>query len=484
MTEAPPNDGLPAKPGDTIIELRDGVPYIGTEPGAVAGWDQDGGDYLDVTAAFNDLELRDEHGRWTLGGLVKKAEGLAVRQRFGHNGHDVDRTANKGYRVRLKTGEVQHYDKAADAARAAHEGKHFNPGGVPVKDHAPTPPRVKEHVKPPKPDVAKYPPVPETNTKQARSKWFTQYVTPQALNASDKMYPGNKGRWDGTILEERNPPYYGMMEWVGGMHIHQVPAQSIAETFHPDHSKPTYSPKGIQVLLHELTHSIGSGGPYAKNYADRTDYQTKVGHDIEESFTEIGAWTEMGTFLKQLGLYDRPLTGHQDLTVKPQMTLGQWYERYVTPDMLMGGERNRASPHVAYDSITAKSYRFLDKVAQMELIRDGKSNVPSNPKDRFGRVKELAHQVNAESGPQKRDAMAKMFIEAAGYNPNTKIHRGGEEMTVQQDIARQIKTDWNTGPTPTAYLQTELDYLKGQKQLRRVQLKQTKQKSKQAEGGV
>lgn len=40
MADFPPVDVEP-EPGDTVIELRNGVPYIGTEPGAAtaASWD-------------------------------------------------------------------------------------------------------------------------------------------------------------------------------------------------------------------------------------------------------------------------------------------------------------------------------------------------------------------------------------------------------------------------------------------------------------
>lgn len=135
--DAVPVDEIPV-PGDTFIEIRDGVPYIGTEAGKPRNQplnpdgpegDHDylasGEEYEDVTAKFNPAEGRDEHGRWTLGGLISKVESLDVRQRVGHQGVDIDRTAGKGYRVRLKSGEVQHYDQPGDAAKAAHQGKHF-----------------------------------------------------------------------------------------------------------------------------------------------------------------------------------------------------------------------------------------------------------------------------------------------------------------------------------------------------------------------
>jgi hypothetical protein len=102
-----------------------------------ATWDQDGDDYLDVTAAFKDAELRDANGKWTREGLASKVASLAVRTRVVHQGHDVDRTASKGYRVRLKGGEVQHYEHPRDAAQAAFEGRHHTPGKVQVPVKAP-----------------------------------------------------------------------------------------------------------------------------------------------------------------------------------------------------------------------------------------------------------------------------------------------------------------------------------------------------------
>lgn len=128
MTDTPMVDQVP-EPGDTFIVLRDGVPYIGTETVKATGEL-----FLDMTALFlakfDPHELRGPDGKWSLSGLEKRAGALDVRQRFVHQGHDVDRTANKGYRVRLKSGEVQHYDRPEDAAMAAFNGKHHTPGAA------------------------------------------------------------------------------------------------------------------------------------------------------------------------------------------------------------------------------------------------------------------------------------------------------------------------------------------------------------------
>lgn len=146
--------GLPGLPGGLppgALETG-GVAYYGQQttqpPPATAsaaqdvppGWDEDGDDYVDVSAAFDPAELRDAHGKWTKEGLIKKIASLKVRQRVGFNGHDIDRTASKGYRVRLKTGEVQHYEKPEDAGHAAYHGKHFTPGGQPKEEPAPKAP--------------------------------------------------------------------------------------------------------------------------------------------------------------------------------------------------------------------------------------------------------------------------------------------------------------------------------------------------------
>jgi GNAT superfamily N-acetyltransferase len=129
-------DALPvdpdAAPGDTVIELRDGVPYISTHPGghapggpAASGDDSDGeGPYVNVTARFDPGEKRDPDGKWVAGAV----KALDVRQRVGFKGHDIDRTKGKGYRVRLKSGEVRHYERPEHAAQAALLGAHFTPG--------------------------------------------------------------------------------------------------------------------------------------------------------------------------------------------------------------------------------------------------------------------------------------------------------------------------------------------------------------------
>jgi hypothetical protein len=84
---------------------------------------------IDVGAAFNPDQPRDKEGRW----LAEALKNLPVRRQLGFRGHTIDTTANKGYRVRLKTGEVRHYRSHEDAARAAREGKHHDAGTPPPK---------------------------------------------------------------------------------------------------------------------------------------------------------------------------------------------------------------------------------------------------------------------------------------------------------------------------------------------------------------
>jgi hypothetical protein len=111
----PPAEEPDLAPGDTVIELRDGVPWIGTQPGGSA------------QAAFNPDQPRDKEGRW----LADALKHMPARTQISHRGHTIDSTANKGFRVRLKSGEVRHYQRPEDAAKAAREGKHHDPGTPP-----------------------------------------------------------------------------------------------------------------------------------------------------------------------------------------------------------------------------------------------------------------------------------------------------------------------------------------------------------------
>lgn len=100
-----------------------------TVPREVPGWDQDNDDaYIDVTtllAAFDPKELRDPHtGKWTKGSLVDKIARLGAREKFTHEGHSVRRTADKGVKVRLKSGGTKYYTSDADAADALLSGSH------------------------------------------------------------------------------------------------------------------------------------------------------------------------------------------------------------------------------------------------------------------------------------------------------------------------------------------------------------------------
>lgn len=100
-----------------------------TVPREVPGWDQDDDSaYIDVTtllAAFDPKELRDPHtGKWTKGGLVDKIARLGTREKFTHEGHSVRRTADKGVKVRLKSGGTKYYTSDADAADALLSGSH------------------------------------------------------------------------------------------------------------------------------------------------------------------------------------------------------------------------------------------------------------------------------------------------------------------------------------------------------------------------
>jgi peptidoglycan hydrolase-like protein with peptidoglycan-binding domain len=122
-----PDVDMTAAPGGVQVgaTARRGVQFV------PAGWDEDGDDYVDVTGAawVEGEHPRGRHGKFAhVGELASKVSGLAVRQRTGFQGHDIDRTAGKGFRVRLKSGEVAHYETADHAAKAAWEGKHHAPG--------------------------------------------------------------------------------------------------------------------------------------------------------------------------------------------------------------------------------------------------------------------------------------------------------------------------------------------------------------------
>lgn len=146
---------VPVQPGDPDYDQWD--QWLAAAP--AAGWDQDGDDYLDITAILDAADAaaagfdparhpRGWHGRFghgtrpdsepqpapprdrSVAELGERARQLSVRQRFGYHGADVDRTASKGFRVRLAAGEVQHYDHPYDAGRAARDGKHFDPRQV------------------------------------------------------------------------------------------------------------------------------------------------------------------------------------------------------------------------------------------------------------------------------------------------------------------------------------------------------------------
>lgn len=147
MADAPPVDQAP-EPGDTFIELRDGVPYIGTELEvsakaraelvrlfeSAASKDVTDALTIKVTADwhYNPAELRDpKTGKWIRDPaghyLDAVAHDLKFQQRVAHNGNIIDRT-KAGFTVKLKTGERQHYEHAEDAAEAARRGKHLAPG--------------------------------------------------------------------------------------------------------------------------------------------------------------------------------------------------------------------------------------------------------------------------------------------------------------------------------------------------------------------
>lgn len=103
--------------------------WIAAFPEVTAAWDQDDDNsYIDVTlllAAFDPKELRDPHsGKWTKGGLVDKIARLGTREKFTHEGHSVRRTADKGVKVRLKSGGTKYYTSDADAADALLSGSH------------------------------------------------------------------------------------------------------------------------------------------------------------------------------------------------------------------------------------------------------------------------------------------------------------------------------------------------------------------------
>lgn len=150
MTDKPPVDELP-QPGDTFIELRDGVPYIGTQPG-----DPDEHDYRasvdvtevltidpsQVTAKYDPAELRDPHtGKWIrdpAGKFLDHAIGeLGKGERISHKGAGVEFNGN-GYRMWLKRGEKpKWYGHPLDAAEAMRRGKHLEDHELKHGSHIP-----------------------------------------------------------------------------------------------------------------------------------------------------------------------------------------------------------------------------------------------------------------------------------------------------------------------------------------------------------
>lgn len=148
----PPTDPE-AQPGDTVIELRNGVPWISTEPPAKPvkaskptvplypnGWDVTDLLTTPVVGKFDPSEQRDpKTGKWLrdpAGHYLDEAlKELGRGKMISHNGHEVDRSA-KGYNVRfykresgkpkVKVGEPKTYEHPQDAAEAARRGKHLS----------------------------------------------------------------------------------------------------------------------------------------------------------------------------------------------------------------------------------------------------------------------------------------------------------------------------------------------------------------------
>lgn len=124
---------LAPQPGDTFIELRDGVPWIGTQPEVRAAAEPDDVTDLltaEVTGAFDPKEVRDPHtGKWIRDPnghfLDEAAKELGYQQKISFSGHSIDRTKT-GFTVKLKSGEKQSYSHAGDAAEAARRGRHLN----------------------------------------------------------------------------------------------------------------------------------------------------------------------------------------------------------------------------------------------------------------------------------------------------------------------------------------------------------------------
>lgn len=268
------------------------------------------------------------------------------------------------------------------------------------------------------------------------SKWFTAKASKVGKAAAEAVYGPSTHRWSGDTGVKQLDHAWGQLGWGGRMDLRPQIALGAAEVIHPD-GEPAYM-RGIKTYWHEIHHSIGD--TLDGSFNDQNDYLTPAGHDIEEGFTELGAWMTMPEFLKAVGAYDRP--GPRGETV------GQYYQARQNREHFVGHR-----DEVSYQGEVAMAFDWLEGVESQDAYTQRRADTPEQ---KFARVKELSMEVNRTAGTAKRDAMVTQLVRAHGIPPAELLKplpggRGGQ--TVGEALGAKLAEAWTTNANGTPLLQ-------------------------------
>lgn len=318
-----------------------------------------------------------------------------------------------------KSGAVHSFEHRHEPARKKPKfEKRPIPSGEPTWRSNPGPPM-------PKPSFRK-PPLMD----RFLGKWFTNDVAPHAKDALETIFGKTSHRWSGETFTEKNDVWNGLMEWGGRMGMDPIIARNAASILDPNNSDDVRRVQGVKVFLHELHHSVGSDrGDKEKTKLEAQDYMTKPGHDVEEGYTELGAWLNMPAFLKAMGV-DHKMVLTRDGTTK--VPIGQLFETWNDPLTFTG--HSTVSDNVSYLPHVKSAYEWLEGIQNIEGY-DG--NQYSH--DRMKRITELSNEVNKVSGPAKWDAMVNQYLRAKNITiPDTSTGH-----TARKALADSLAVNWD-----------------------------------------
>lgn len=267
--------------------------------------------------------------------------------------------------------------------------------------------------------------------KQALEKKLAGFAQ-RGADAAAAIY-GTPSGYEGRVYTG-SFSYAGAAGWDGSIDLDIRYAKGIVAAFE---GGPVERPRDLEVLFHEETHMVGrshvaEGQRGHVPVDDMADYKTGQGTAIEEGFTELGSWWELPEWLDRTGLADVKVRG----AGATGQTLAAWAGNMAAQVRTSSADYPYG---VVYGNYVEAAARWTQGIATREGLRPGTTAA-------MYRMRQLAREVNAESGPGKRFVMARQLLEALGIPEDlwdrSAVDGGTGGVTLLEHMAEHLAGAW------------------------------------------